>query len=247
MVAQILSKHKTHKVLENLIITKVPAEVRFGWTGDSSANVGQVIINEPDAIRNVSNKYTMKTIFRENNIPSPNFYLLEELPNPVRFPLIAKKRFHSKGRGMVFINNQEELNEFLSKNRNNYYYEEFRNYLREYRVHSSALTPCFWALRKMLKRDTPPEDRWFRNDSNSVWILEDNPNFNRPATWDYIIETCHKATLALGMDICSYDVLVNRKGDHLILEANSASTMGDMTVDVYKNEIEKLITYKANL
>lgn len=244
MVAKILSKHESHNCFREKIYTTIPAEVRFGCVDESEVDIGQIIINEPEAIRRVSNKYTMKTIFKENRIPSSEFFLLEDMPENVKFPIIAKKRFHSKGRGMVKINSQEELDEFLSKNRTNYYYEIFNNYLREYRVHSSRLTPCFYALRKMLKRDTPEDQRWYRNDSNSVWILESNPSFNRPNTWDQIIDTCHRATLALGMDTCCYDVLVARDGRFLILEGNSAPSMGEATPALYINEIQKLIQYK---
>lgn len=244
MKVEILSKHRTHRVLRDKIDTNIPAEVRFGWTQPTD-NVGQVVINTPEAIRSVANKHLMKTIFRDNDINSPRFYNQDELDDSVKFPLIAKKLFHSKGRGMQFIKNQEELDAFLSEKKKNYYFEEYANYLKEYRIHSSIATPCFWALRKALR--TEATERWFRNDSNSVWLLESNKGFDKPSTWNNIIQGCQDALKVLGMDVCSFDVLVSRRGDYLILEANSASSMAMGTTAAYTSEIQKIIDYKLNL
>jgi hypothetical protein len=81
----------------------------------------------------------------------------------------------------------------------------------------------------MLKQDAT--ERWFRNSKNSVWILEDNPLFDKPITWNAIVQDCLKALNALGLDTCAFDVKVNKKGEWSILEGNSAPSFGDCTID----------------
>ena len=49
---------------------------------------------------------------------------------------------------------------------------------------------CIYTCRKVLKNDTPENQRWFRNDSNSAWYLETNPKFDKPVNWDSIIDEC---------------------------------------------------------
>lgn len=104
----------------------------------------------------------------------------------------------------------------------------------------------------MLKTDA--EDRWFRNSKNSVWILEENPLFDRPATWDAIVEDCLRALEAFGLDTCAFDVKVNKKGDWMILEGNSAPSFGDCTPENptivatrYIEEIKEIIKSKTKI
>lgn len=102
----------------------------------------------------------------------------------------------------------------------------------------------------MLKQDAA--DRWFRNSKNSVWILEDNPLFDKPITWNAIVADCLKALNALGLDTCAFDVKVNKKGEWMILEGNSAPSFGDCTpqnptivAQRYIEEFKELITQRV--
>ena len=190
----------------------------------------------------------------------------EELGENLPFPVLAKRTFRSKGAGMLKLNSYDDYIDFIDgKVRNNsyqlknpYYLEKFHTYSREYRLHISE-NGCFYSCRKMLKQGTI--NRWMRNDSNCVWITErnlvkndpenvsidtisyegENPLFNKPETWNAIVEDCQRARKALGLDICCFDVKVNKKGNWIILESNSAPSFGMITSVFYIEELKKLI------
>ena len=101
----------------------------------------------------------------------------------------------------------------------------------------------------MLKTDTPEKERWYRNNSNSVWIMEDNPSFDKPNNWDDIVEQSANALSSVGLDIGAIDVRVQSSDKDepkfIILETNSAPSFGDITLLKYKEELPLLINYKS--
>ena len=157
--------------------------VRFG--SKTIWNKSDKFLNSPESISNSSNKETMKQCFSEHEVMTAPWWssmqaLAEE--NEIPFPIIAKKKYGSRGQGMVKIDNQEQLDVFIVNTRvEGYIYEQFRNYSREYRLHINS-EGCFYTCRKMLKSGTLEKDRWFRNDSNSVWYIEDNEKFDKPSS-----------------------------------------------------------------
>src|SRR5690606_33580405 len=163
-----------------------------------------------------------------------------------------KHIFGSRGRGNTLINNQEELEAWLQgKTLNNYIFEKFYNYNREYRLHVNE-DGCFYTCRKMIKSDTPEDKRWFKNDSNSVWIMEDNELFDKPVNWNSIVEECVKALKAVGLHFGAVDLRVqsrvNSKTDKvrkepkfIIVEINSAPSFGEITSQKYIEEIPKML------
>jgi hypothetical protein len=98
--------------------------------------------------------------------------VVSELP----YPIIAKKLFGSRGEGNTKIDTAQQMQEFLLKHtrHSDFIFEVFHNFNREYRLHVNE-NGCFYTCRKMLKTDTPDDKKWFRNDKNSVWIVEENP------------------------------------------------------------------------
>src|SRR5699024_283185 len=111
--------------------------------------------------------------------------------------------------------------------------------------------------RKVLKRDTPQEHRWYRNDDYCNWIREDGDNqelFDKPVNWDAIVEESVKALNAVGLDIGAVDVKVQsaynsneekRENPKLFIkEINSAPSIGEITEQKYLKELTKLIEEK---
>jgi D-alanine-D-alanine ligase-like ATP-grasp enzyme len=142
------------------------------------------------------------------------------------------------------------------KTLNNYIFERFYNYSREYRLHVTE-DGCFYTCRKMLKSETPEEERWFRNDSNSVWVLENNPSFDKPINWNEVIEHSVKALKAVGLDIGAVDLRIQSSKhsngdtrdycDFIVLEINSAPSFGDITAEKYAVELSRLINKKLKI
>ena len=167
------------------------------------------------------------------------------------FPLIAKINFHSRGRGMMKIDNREQLLKLLEDvgTARKYTFEKYINYVREYRVHATR-NGIFYICRKLRKEEA--KDRWFFNSKNSIfkiifedgkWIGDKIPCFTE------MENHCKLALEALKMDIAGFDVRVNATGEKFtIIEANSACSFGEHTAqhyikmipEVLKNKFEKL-------
>lgn len=276
--SQIRSRHPSHNCFRKTTSLKFPFKsvIRFGSTTDlpdTLENGGKRYeLNSVEAIKNSASKLRMKKCFVKNNVKTADWWTYSskdnqffrwageggaiEVAKNLPYPIVAKSYFGSRGNGNYLLNSQEELQEWMkNKNLNNYIFEKFYNYNREYRLHVSK-NGCFYTCRKMLKNDVPKEQRWFRNDSNSVWVLETNEAFDKPKNWKEIEKECMKALQATGLDFGACDVRVQsaktEKGkerteiDFIIVEINSAPSMGEVTEQRYKEELPKLLKDKYN-
>lgn len=242
--AKIRSRHPTHSVLRRNPKLKFEFDVVIRFGSSTSYNGAAVELNSVQSIRNCSDKLRMKRLFKEAGINSPVFFSGEEIAKTKpKFPIIKKIQFRSRGHGMVFVKDQKELDKQLKLNKGDsgVYYEEYFDGCREYRFHVSALG-CFYTCRKVRKKDA--KDRWYFNSANSSWLLETNPGYDRPKTYDSIIKQCQKGLKALGLDFAAFDVRVKKDGSFMILEANSAPSFGDLTAQKYIEHIPKLVKNK---
>lgn len=233
---RIRSRHPSHSPLRRNKKMFVPFKsiVRFG---SSSTSDIKKELNSIEGVKVSSSKLLMKAAFKKAGVFTPE-YSKSPLDS---FPQVAKKNYGSRGRGMKLLNNKEELDKFLKGNTNGYYYEEYFNGCREYRLHISALG-CFYACRKMRKTDA--KERWFFNNSNCVWFLESNEKFDKPKTWNTIIKHCQKALIEVGLDFAAFDVRVNKKGEFRLIECNSAPSLATVGIEKYENHIPKLLKHK---
>jgi len=237
--------------------------VRLGSTTDTKVifpktfGKKQIVeINTVEAIENSRSKIKMKQAFDQAGISHANWQTLEtkvDFEN-LNFPLVLKRVFGYKGRGMFLVESEEQLEDkFKTINTHEYIIENFHNYNREYRLHCTK-DGCFYACRKMLKNNA--DARWYRNDSNCIWILEDNPVFDKPINWDIIVQDCIKALVATKLSIGAFDIRVqsskNREGKiitdpkFIIIEVNSAPSLLKIGLEKYKEAINKLISDKIN-
>jgi glutathione synthase/RimK-type ligase-like ATP-grasp enzyme len=275
----IRSRHPSHQLLRRRNPAKVfplfpfKSVVRFGsltTIRDTVTNGGKRIeVNTVAAIKNSMNKFLMKTCFREGNVTTADWwyydaegnlkgpdrrknYTTEELP----FPIIAKSHFGSRNKGNTKLDDHEAFSRWLhreGRDPSRYIFEQFHNYTREYRLHITQ-RGVFYACRKMLKRDTPQEAKWYRNDEHCVWILEENELFDKPKNWDKIVKNAVAALNAVGLDIGAVDVKVQSaktsKGTErkdpkfIIIEINSAPSFGKVTEQKYIEEIPKILNAK---
>ena len=256
----IRSRHPSHDDLRRNL-NKLPyrSVVRLGSTTELNDN--RIEINTVDSVKKSSNKLLMKACFQNNNVKTADWLSLNinEINGVLnwcneKYPIVAKHIYGSRGTGNYKLDTREQLEQWLQgKNFNNYIFEKFYSYSREYRLHVTKYG-CFYTCRKMLKSDTPENNRWFRNDSNSVWVLEDNELFDKPVNWEQIVEECVKALTSVGLDIGAIDLKVQSKlksngnvrenPDFIILETNSAPSFGEITLIKYKEELNKLIKLK---
>lgn len=214
-------------------------------------------INSPEGCKISGDKILMKLKFAENDIPTAEYAIMTANIDEETFKtrlheslqewkrMIIKHKHSSKGNGIWFVDSEETLNEWLNSHHNysDYVFEKYYTYSKEYRLHVDD-NGCFYTCRKMLKNDA--EVRWHRHESNSVWILEDNELFAKPANWQDIVDDCVRAIHAVGLDIGAVDVKVQTSSDnpkYIILETNSAPALGEIGIEKYK---EALINYINN-
>lgn len=213
-------------------------------------------INTAESCHNSGDKILMKQCFDAAGVKTARWANMSVVESANLwdhgYPAIIKHKNSCKGNGIYFIESEDNLQDFLiNNNRINHIIEEYKGFQKEYRLHITE-DGCFYTCRKMLKSDAT--DRWHRHDSNSVWILEDNPLFEKPKNWDDIVAECVKALNAVGLTIGACDVKVqSEKGrgegfipDFIILEINSAASLGSITLEKYKEELPKIINKKIS-
>lgn len=270
---KIRSRHPSHDALRTQL-PRLPfrSVVRLGSTTDLSDTVSnggrRIECNTIQGVRNSSSKLLMKRCFTQAGVRTALWYTSEgvsfrdHLNNEVvsienlPYPIIAKSHYGSRGRGNTKLNTIEEFRTWvLNHDIQNYIFEKFYTYTREYRLHISSFG-CFYTCRKMIRRDSPEEGRWQRHDDNSVWILESNDNFDKPINWNDIVEDCQTAREALSLDIVAFDVKIQSATDNegnirsnpswIILESCSAPSFGQITLEKYLEEIPKVLIEKFN-
>lgn len=236
--------------------------VRFGSTTDvpdSVTNGGaRIELNTVQAIKNSCNKLLMKQCFTNAGVKTAQWahQADKDSINNLEFPIVAKHIFGSRNRGNYKLNSFSEFESWKEgKTLSNYIFEKFYNYSREYRLHVSK-DGCFYTCRKVLKNDTPAEQRWFRNDSNSNWIVETNELFDKPVNWDKVIDESVKALNAVGLDFGAVDLRIQSRldkddkerldPDFIVIEINSAPSFGEVTLQKYIEEIPRMLDKKYN-
>lgn len=274
---RIRSRHPSHSVLRKIGSEKplglfpFKSVIRFG-SASPSRDV-DVEINTTKSIANSASKMRMKNCFFRDGVRTALAYRvgIDELKiyvfdsdeevqfSDLPYPLIAKPFNGSRGNGIKLIKDSDNLLQFM-KNHNSrrYLIEKYYNFSREYRLHISKFG-CFYTNRKMVKNDTPDDERFVRNDKNCVWILENNlttgepnPMFDKPSNWQEIVDESVKALHAVGLDVGAVDVrtqspkITGSTVDFIIVEINSAPSFGNITAEMYKKELPRLLTDKWN-
>lgn len=210
-------------------------------------------VNTIASCHNSGDKILMKTLFDMREVKTSTWKVLTEAVDWDTFPAIIKHRNSCKGEGIYFVDALEDLVRLKTELRPNssYIIEKYLGYQKEYRLHVTK-DGCFYTCRKMLKADA--EERWHRHDTNSVWIMEENPLFEKPKNWEDVISECVKALLACGLDVGACDVKIqSEKGhrddfipDFIVMEINSAASLGIVTEIKYREELPKIILDKIS-
>lgn len=278
-ILSVRSRHPSADSLKGVIRVPFAAIYRHGSTTESELRHE---INSIDCVRTSSSKLLMKKAFDKGGVKHLPWLPLSagtvqgdcfvSGETKLKFPLIVKSRYGSRGEGNHKIDTPKDFNTFLSKGvtKANYIVEPYFSGPVEFRIHISKDGPIY-SLRKMLKTNIPEEKRWVRNDDTCVWITEfaqnrtangkfisfkvqDNSKFDRPGNWNEIVEECKKALKAVGGDLLavdvksqsSYDSKKHRreKVEFYILEVNSAPSMGEITTEIYKRELPAILRSK---
>jgi len=235
------------------------AVVRLGSTTEieASERTLRVECNSIQSIKNSSSKALMKACFLKAGVMTAaytkNAADVDKLTDNWGSWLVAKSHYGSRGDGNTLIKTKAEFDKWIKgKTVSNYIFEKFYNYALEFRLHVTE-EGYFYACRKALKKDCPDDLKWRHHDDTCVWLMENNPEFRLPNSWQDIITDCVKALKCIGADVLSFDVKVQgaesegkkrNYQDYILLECNSASSFGDVTAQKYLEEIPKILRRK---
>ena len=219
-------------------------------------------INTVNAIQNSRSKLLMKVCFAESNIPQAEWWIPEQDEHEIIFwtgsktkaisieklpyPILAKRIFGFKGRGMIKLDNKEELFNWLKAHTNfdGWFLETYYNYSREYRLHCTQ-KEVFMVWRKLRINDT--KNRWFFNSSNCNWIGENHKLFNKPSNWKEVEKAAIDALMSVGLDLGAIDIRIQSSREDspkfIVCEVNSAPALGEQGIEQYSQIIKKIITY----
>jgi glutathione synthase/RimK-type ligase-like ATP-grasp enzyme len=254
---KIRSKNHTASKIRGIVKSPHRAVLRLGSITPTEAifpniPIEDIIeINTPEGCKISGNKILMKRAFEASGVKTADWKVCDDIGDWDIFPAIIKHKHSSKGNGIFYIKDQDDLDNFKVSHQdklNNYIIEKYFSYSREYRLHVTA-EGCFYTCRKMLREEA--EERWHRHDNNCVWILEENPLFDKPNNWEEIVAECVKALTAVSLDIAAVDIKVqsatNKQGvlrespEFIILETNSAPSLGDITANKYVEQLTNML------
>ena len=138
--ARIRSRHPSHRGIRRGVVRgPIRSIIRFGSPTTTSEvfsdirrrnkRIKFIEVNSVEAIENSSSKTRMKRCFDQGDVKTAKWWenldsVLAESEIP--FPLIAKKKKGSRGRGIKIIENREALNSL--RGASGYIFEKYYNY-----------------------------------------------------------------------------------------------------------------------
>lgn len=190
--------------------------IRWGNRIPVETDKGTITYNKSEAIKAATDKKQSRLLFIEKDVRCP-LLVTPETVKATQYPIIARPLTHSKARNFVTLANLAAFTAHYNANNAGWYYSEFIDKQREFRVH------C--AHGKVLDLMEKPA---ISKESGIAWNRSVNHEaFERVKQADYIHDVCLqalKATQVLGLDFAGVDVMLK---DNLayVLEANTSPTL----------------------
>lgn len=176
----------------------------------------------------VANKLKAYIIMKDAGVSQPRMFRKgEQIPSDA-FPLLARKQYHTQGRDIIFINNQEQLDNDVDDGSYDFL-TEYIHKTSEYRVHILG-DEAFVSVKF---NDNDCGDPFVRSHSNGWRQIEYNREWK-----DKLIELARKAIKALKYDFGAVDII--RKNDNIyVLEVNSSPGLEPRKLELYAQYFKK--------
>lgn len=168
------------------------------------------------------NKLSQYKKLREAGVSQPRMFEKGETIPDDAFPLLARKKYHTQGQDIIFINSRRDLERI-----NGYQYDFLTEYVyktSEYRVHILG-DDAFVSVK--FCGDNPSADPFVRSHSNGWRQIEYNGEWK-----DELIMLATKAIDTLGYDFGAVDI-IRRKDKIYLLEVNSAPGLEPRKLALY--------------
>lgn len=189
--------------------------IRWGNRIEAPTDKGTIVYNKSEAIAHATNKKLSRELFIKGKVRTPQLVTPQNVKE-AQFPIIARPSTHAKGKNFVTLKTRDDFAKHYATNEaNGWYYSEFINKEREFRVHC-AHGKILGVMEKVKGGD---KIAWNR-------AVTGEP-FTRIAQKDYPFSVCFqalKAVKTLGLDFAGVDVMLLGK-DGFVLEVNTSPTL----------------------
>lgn len=194
--------------------------IRWGTREELETDNTTIVYNQSKAIAIATDKKLSRQTFIDNNVSCPVLVTLDNF-NESYLPIIARPLVHSKGKNFVVLNNFNDFERHYNINNEGWYYSNFINKEREFRVHCGH-----GKVLAVMEKSNP-------NNGNIAWNRAQNDiEPFEYVTWTRIddenlkcvLEQGLKATAAVGLDMSGVDVMLHN-GIAYVLEVNTAPTL----------------------
>ncbi len=194
--------------------------VRWGTREELTTDNTTIVYNQSKAIANATDKKLSRQIFLDNNVSTPMLVTPDNFIESY-LPIIARPLVHSKGKNFVVLNNFSDFERHYNQNNQGWYYSQFINKEREFRIHCAHSK-----VLAVMEKSNP-------NNGNIAWnrAQNDTEPFSY-INWTQVdeqrlkpvLEEAIKATRAIGLDMSGVDVMLCG-GTAYVLEVNTAPTL----------------------
>jgi len=189
--------------------------IRWGNRIEAETDKTTIVYNKSEAIAKATNKKLSRELFIAGKVRTPLLVIPQTVKNE-QFPIIARPSTHAKGKNFVILKNGAEFGtHFTANEKSGWYYSEYINKEREFRVHCAHGK----ILAVMEKTRGGDKIAWNR-------AVTGEP-FTRLTQDAYPFSVCFqalKAVRTLGLDFAGVDVMLLGK-EGIVLEVNTSPTL----------------------
>lgn len=216
--------------------------IRWGYSGELEKIQNSIDFPKPEAIKNCANKLKTLQLLKEAKVTVPVFYTSPDQlkGKALKFPLYCRKKYHTQGTDIIFINNMEEA---LGSFRDGRYLVEGIACRKEYRVHIFlgkviSVSKKYFGEELWTELGKPKTKDSIRNNSNGWRYYDIKDMENVPKD---VIDEAKKSVKTLGLMWGAVDIIRTPDKKSYVLEVNSAPGLREGRASIYAKEFLNLI------
>lgn len=217
----------------------IPAIVRkkvilnWGNSHPTFSLAGVTVLNKPEAVALASNKLTALIKMKEAGVKTPDFTtdinIAKEWIEDERIVLCRTLLRANSGRGIVIAKN---INELVAAP----LYVKYIRKEKEYRVHvfNGRVIDLVEKKRRTGFQENNIYNKYIRSYEQGWIFAREGVTVSENVNLEAL-----KAVTSLGLDFGAVDIVIDRKGNPVVLECNTAAGVMGTTLERYKKAIQE--------